>query len=322
MSEIGPLLSRNNVQAPQSTLTTDRKFGYAIVLRDFNAIAPRETFHLTIAATDVPASFRELQDAVAAAKGLVTVGKLVEDSKTRIEATFEFDIPAAERQAIEKLFSKVGAILGRASSQVPVNDLATDQKVGYRLVLRSTAAIPPRDTTVVKLEVKDVDAKASDLKELVVAGKGRIIDSNIDRHENGQVLGILKFEVPFASQDTILRQIKGGHTVVSQQTKRNPQIAENELTTAHIIVTLAGVTPIVPSDEGLSSYVRASLYMSFKVFSVCLMLIILGVSAVLPWALVIWIVWKVYCKLTTSNVQLAPASGPTPPSPGTAPGVS
>src|SRR5262245_65470953 len=31
IAEIGPLLSRNNVQAPLTALTTDRKFGYAIV---------------------------------------------------------------------------------------------------------------------------------------------------------------------------------------------------------------------------------------------------------------------------------------------------
>ena len=88
------------------------------------------------------------------------------------------------------------------------------------------------------------------------------------------------------------------------------------MTTTHIDVTLAGVQPIVPSDEGLGSYVRTSLYMSFKVFSVCLMLIILGVSAVLPWALVIWVAYKIYVRMTsgTPDVQLATAGGPTPPS--------
>ena len=225
-------------------------------------------------------------------------------------------MPAAERQAIEKLFGKVGAVVGRTSSQIAVNDLATDQKVGYKLTIRSTASIPPRETVQVKLEVKDVDGKAADLKELIVAGKGRVIDSNIDRHENGQVLGVLKFEVPFASEDSLLKQIKGAGTVVSQQAKRNPHVAENELTTAHIIVILTGVTPIVPNDEGLGSYIRASLYMSFKVFSVCLMLIILGVSAVLPWALVIWIAYKTYSRFAGSrNVPIgdAPPSAAAPP---------
>ena len=94
---------------------------------------------LQIAAVDVPAAFRELQDAVTAAKGLVTIGQVIEDTKVKIEAKFDFDVPAAERQGLEKLFSKVGAILGRTSSQVAVNELATDQKVGYRLSLPPVA---------------------------------------------------------------------------------------------------------------------------------------------------------------------------------------
>ncbi len=317
LGEVGPMLSRNNVQAPLNELTTERKFGYSLVLRDFANIPPRETFHVQIAATDVPASFRELQDAVAAAKGLVTVGQLTEDSKVRIEAKFEFDVPAAERQAIEKLFAKVGAVLGRTSSQIPVNELATDMKFGYRLTLRSTAAIPPRETIAVRQEVSDVDSRSIELKDLIRAGKGRIIDSNVDRHENGQVSAVLKFEVPFASQDTLLKQVAGGRKFASQKATRNPTVPENELTTSHIIVTLSGVSPIVPNDEGLGSYVRTSLYMSFKVFSVCLMLIILGVSAVLPWVLVVWVAYKIYCRLTGPSspdaLQLATATGPTPP---------
>ncbi len=323
LGEIGTMLSRNNVQAPLNELTTERKFGYSIVLRDFAAIPPRETFHVVLAATDVPASFHELQDAVAASKGLVTVGTLAEDSKIKIEAHFEFDIPAGERQNLEKLFSKVGAVLGRTSKPGPRQRFGDRPKVSAIASFRFAAPPPSRRATRRpgrRWRSRTTWTRAGRRIEgaQILAGKGRIIDSNIDRHENGQVLGILKFEVPFASEDTLLSQIKGVGTVVSQQAKRNPQIAENELTTAHIIVTLAGVTPIVPSDEGLGTYVRTSLYMSFKVFSVCLMLIILGISAVLPWALVIWIAYKVYSRVTSGRgVQLPTAGGP--PSAGTAP---
>ena len=163
-----------------------------------------------------------------------------------------------------------------------------------------------------KLEVKDVDARAAELKELVAAAKGRVIDSNIDRYENGQVIGVILFEVPFASEDSVLRQMKSAGTVISQKAARDPKVAENDLTTAHILVTLVGVAPIVPSDEGLGSYVRTSLHMSFKVFSVCVMLIILGVSAVLPWALVIWIAYRIYVRIAgpSSPPAVTPSSPP------------
>lgn len=311
LPQLGTILSRNNVQAPAAEMTTDRKFGYAISLRDYAAIPARDSFKLELAAADVAGGFRELQDAVAAARGQVFVAQLAEDNKVKMEATLQFDVPAAERQPIEKLLAKIGAVVTRTSSQVPVNEFATDQKVRYLVQIRGIASMPPRETVQAKLEVKDVDAAAADLRDRVAAANGRVLDSNIDRFENGQALGVLKFEVPLAAEEAVLKQLKSVGTLVSQQAKRNPQVAENALTTAHIIVVLAGTAPIVPSDEGLGSYVRTSLLLSFRVFAVCVMLIILGVSAVLPWALVIWLAYKAYVRwLGPRSVSLP---GPPPP---------
>jgi hypothetical protein len=316
LAEIGTILSRNNVQAPVTELSTDRKFGYSVVLRDFANIPPRETFILQIAMHDVPASFREFQETVAQAKGWVNVGKLVEDNKAKIEAQIDFDVPAAEKAAIEKILAKAGAVVSRTSSQVPVNDLATDQKVGYRLSLRSTASIPPREKTLIKFEVADVDGKTTELKELVLAGKGRLIDSNIDRHENGQVSAALVFEVPFAAQDTLIRQMKGtAGKLLSQRSTRDPKVQENELTTAHIIVTLTGANLIVPNDEGVASYVRTSLYLSFKILAIIVMTIVVGLSALVPCVIMIWIGFKLYAIMAGASPgrstlpSLAPAGG-------------
>ena len=70
-----------------------------MTLRDFANIPARETFILQVALNDVPASFREFQEAAAQAKGWVSVGKLVEDNKAKIEAQFDFDVPSAGRTA-------------------------------------------------------------------------------------------------------------------------------------------------------------------------------------------------------------------------------
>jgi hypothetical protein len=316
LADIGTMLSRTNVQAPVTELSTDGKFGYSVVLRDFANIPPRETFILQIALQDVSASFREFQETIVHAKGWVNVGKLVEDNKAKIEAQLDFDVPTAEKGAIEKLLGKAGAVLSRTSSQVPVNDLATDQKVGYRLSLRSTASIPPREKTLLKFEVADVDSSATQMKETILAGKGRIIDSNIDRHENGQVSAVLVFEVPFASQDTLIRQMKStGNKLLSQRSTRDPKVQENELTTAHIIVTLTSANLIVPSDEGIASYVRTSLYLSFKILSIIVMTVVVGLSAVVPCVILLWIGFKVYAILAGSSQDratlpsLAPAGG-------------
>jgi len=312
LGEIGTNLSRNNAQAPMNELSSDGKFGFAVTLRDFANIPPRETFIVQIALNDVPASFREFQDAVAQARGWINVGKLVEDNKSKIEAQIDFDVPASEKVAIEKLLIKSGAVMSRTSSQVPVNALATDQKVGYSLSLRSTASIPPREKTLIKFEVADVDSKSSEIKDIVLAGKGRVIDSTVDRHENGQVTAAIVFEVPFASQDTLIRQMKGSATkLISQRSTRDSKVPENELTTAQIIVTLTGSNPIVPSDEGVASYVRTSLYLSFKILAMIVMSIIVGLSAIVPCVVLIWVGFKVYgAMFGTSQSQMMPTPVP------------
>jgi hypothetical protein len=291
LAEMGTMLSRKNDQAPVTELSTDGKFGYAVVLRDFANIPARETFIVQLALTDVPTSFREFQDAVGLAKGWVSVGKLVEDNKAKIEAQIDFDVPAAERPAIEKLLAKTGAVLSRTGSQASVNDLATDRKVGYRVSLHSAGNIPPREKTLIKFEVADVKAKAEELKQLVVAGQGKIIDSTFDKYENGQASAVLVFEVPFASQAALVRQMG---EPLSQRTAPNTHVPVNALTTAQIIVTLAGGTPIVPDDKGIGTYVRTSLNLSFQILATIVMTLIVGLSAVLPCVILLWIGFKLY----------------------------
>src|ERR1019366_7190283 len=160
------------------------------------------------AMTDVSATFQEFQAAVTQAKGWVSIGNLVEDNKAKIEAQFDFDVPAAEKAEIEGLLVKAGAITSRTSSQVPVDQLATDKKVGYRLKLVSSASIPPREIVALKFDVTDVHAKPAAFKDIVVAARGRVIDSSIERLENGKSTAALVLEVPFASQDEVIRKMK------------------------------------------------------------------------------------------------------------------
>ena len=123
---------------------------------------------MQLALADVPASFHEFQDAVSLAKGWVSVGKLVEDNKAKIEAQFDFDVPAQPNgQQSRNCWRRPGPSCV-TSSQVGANDLATDQKVGYRLMLCATASIPPQEKTLIKFEVADVDAKSLELKQLIV----------------------------------------------------------------------------------------------------------------------------------------------------------
>src|SRR4029078_5160653 len=52
IDDIGPILERVNIQAPISELSTESKFGYTLLLRDFASIPARQTLAEIIGVTD------------------------------------------------------------------------------------------------------------------------------------------------------------------------------------------------------------------------------------------------------------------------------
>jgi hypothetical protein len=367
---------------------------FEVALNNIANIPPRHIVTMLIATKDVEGNFSKLQEAIRGTpKGQVRDAKINEQDKQNVNATIDFNVPIDQKPAIDNLIKEVGSVLTRSASQTPLTELATERKYGYILILRSVANIAPRETVTLKIEVKDVDKKVADVKDMVRAGQGRIANADVARQENGQVNAILTVDVPLAVADLLVRQIKESGNLLSQQTSRNPNVPENDLATArievtlsgvfagklprekvtlmievedidketaqmkelvraskgrvadeksarqpsgkstaslvfdvplstldalvgqfkamgkqlvsydtarnpnvpendlataHIIVTLAGPGSIVPRDEGLGSYVRTSLYLSFRIFAYCVMAIILGLSAVVPVCLVIF----------------------------------
>ena len=53
----------------------------------------------------------------------------------------------------------------------------------------------------------------------------------------------------------------------------------------------------MPSDEGLWSQVRKSLGYAFWLLSISLMFVIVGISVLLPWALVAWVGTKIVRRM-------------------------
>jgi hypothetical protein len=81
-------------------------------------------------------------------------------------------------------------------------------------------------------------------------------------------------------------------------------VPDTELALASLDVMITTPVPIV-SDEGLWPQIRTGLVYSFRLLSFSLMFIILGVSFVLPWALVIWGVVRIVRRLRTKGQAAA-----------------
>jgi hypothetical protein len=130
-----------------------------------------------------------------------------------------------------------------------------------------------------------VDAVKSH-KGLVASGPLFRLDSN------GQRRAVILFDVPFAAKDELVKLFKSGRTVRVEQTTPNPKVPDNELATAHIDVALTSIGPIVSSDDALGPQLRKSLYYSFRIFSISLSFVLLGILGILPPVLVLFVAYK------------------------------
>ena len=289
IKEVGSVLTRSASQTPLTELATERKYGYILILRSVANIAPRETVTLKIEVKDVDKKVADLKDMVRAGQGRIANADVARQENGQVNAILTVDVPLAVADLLVRQIKESGNLLGQQTSRnpnVPENELATAR---IEVTLSGVfAGKRPREKVALKIEVEDVDKEMAQMKELVRASKGRVADEKSGRHANGQSSALLVFEVPLSAQDALVQQFKAAGKLVSYDTARNPNVPENDLASAHITVTLVGANPIVPSDEGLGSYIRSSLYLSFRIFAYCVMAIILGLSAVVPICLVIF----------------------------------
>ncbi len=271
---------------------------FEVTFNNLVNIEPRNSTTVQIATEDVAAGYAKLHAAIAQVKGQVRNTNLNETDRKNVNASIEFTVPTAQKQAIDKAIANVGSLLTRNNLQAAITQLASERKFGYNITLVNVANIPPCEKTQLKFAVKDVDQSTAKVKELVAAAKGRITDGRTQRRPNGDVGAILMFDVPLAAKDSLVRQFREVGKLIGQEEERIPQAPENDLAVARIHVILAGESPIVPSDETFWAYLRTGLYTSFKIFAWCAMMIIIGVSAVLPWSLLIWGGYKLYSRMS------------------------
>ena len=287
LKDLGDVVSRNTTQAGPGETATDRKLGYRLTLKSVTSVPPREMYTLVLYSHDVPAAYKALQVESEKVKGHVRALQLNEQDKNNINAQFDVDIPKGYRAALDKLLEELGDTASRTASRVQPGEIATELKVGYRLTLRSQ--VPPRETVALGLEVSDVIKVSANLVELVKNAKGKVTASQINKDSTGRETAFQLFDVPLAAKEDLVKKFSAIGKVRAQKATQNLQAPDGKLATAHIDVTLTNQTPIVPGDEGLYANLRNSLAYAVKLLSVSLMFVIVGISVLLPWALLVWI---------------------------------
>ncbi len=282
------------------TRTNDVHF--SVTLYNVANIQPREAFVIQFAVSDVPADYAKLLELVNQTKSQVRKSELNEQEKLNVNAQLDFDVPADRRDAIEKLLADLGEVMSRNTTRAGPGETATDRKVGYRISLKSINSIPPRETVGFAIEVKNVEKSAAEFVAIAQRVKGRVVESKLTQDAAGRAIGTQVFDVPLAAKEEVVRAIKDAGQVRGQDSAQNLQAPEGKLATARIGVRLLNPNPIVPLDEGVWPQIRTSLAYAFRLLSVSLMFVIVGLSVILPWALVIWVAVKLVRRARSKTV--------------------
>lgn len=273
------------------TKQNDVKF--EVELHNVANYQPREALEMTLAAQDVPAAFRKLQEAVAQVQGWVRAADLNEQDKLNITAEFKFDVLVTDRKSIDKAIDSAGKIVSRNTTQAKPNETYTDRKVGFRLTIKSIASLPTRDDVAMTLEVADVDKSTAAVFDVVRAKNGVIGKTVMLQERDGVFVARLNFKVPADAKDAVLDKLKTTGTVRVRTASRNPQVPDGDLASAEFTVVLTTSTPIVPPGESLGNQVGTRLYYCFKILVFSLSVIFWGVCFLLPFAILGWVIFKV-----------------------------
>jgi anti-sigma factor RsiW len=288
LKDQGEVLRQQVAENPDQQATTKSKRGFVVTLLAHSLVQPREMQTMTLVTRDVPAGYKAVQDAVAKAKGLVRKAQLNEQDKQKISADLEFDYQRTEEATIAAALSAAGEVHNRNVQRAQEADNTSDSKIRVTIRMLNVANIPPRETTVLALEVKDVDTVANAFNSLVTESKGTQTSSQQTYERNGRFTRVLEYDVPLVAASGLVEKFKSAGIVRVQQSGRNPQVPDGELARAHLSVTLSNETPIVPTDDGFSKQFRGGLSYSLKALALSGSWLIFGLCVLLPWALVTW----------------------------------
>ncbi len=166
------------------------------------------------------------------------------------------------------------------------------------MTLINQASIPPRESFVFGIEVR---RRGSDGGHALGDGqRAKGPDSRrptCPANAAGHVTAKLVYDVPLAKVHELLDRLRASGHVRVQRSEEHPEVPDSPLAVARLDVTLSNETLLVASDDGFSTKVRSGLSYSLTALSWSVMILILGLCVLLPWALVIWAIVKLVLRL-------------------------
>jgi hypothetical protein len=289
----GEVLRLTMSENPDTNNVTSAKRGFSLSLLSLDQVPPREVNQRSIASENVEKSYRALLNALAKLNARVLTNRLEAPGGGALPAaSLEFEIRRDAAPQIEQALSEAGDAFDRNVSTSSDAENTSGSKVQYKLSIQNIAALPPRQTTTLAVEVKDVDRAVGDLQGMVLSVGGRVMDTTRSKEPSGQTIARVALETPYKNAADVMARARTLGVVRAEQISGNPQGPDSALARARFSVTLANADVIVASDHGLWATLRNGLSTSVVGLMWSLQLIVVGLCLIGPWVLALLLGWK------------------------------
>ncbi|MEO2088975.1 MAG: DUF4349 domain-containing protein, partial [Gemmataceae bacterium] len=288
------------------TVTKDAKVKlgdtrFEVQLYNVTAMPPRESAVLKLATEDVAKGYRDVRAAVEKAKGRVLASTLNETDKANPTAQLDFEVKRTEEAAVQTALGAAGEVVSRQVSRAAESDAVTDTKVLLRVEFVNPHRLAPREVVGLVVEAADVDAAGAVLVTAVKDAGGRVADSGTGTDRGtGKVTARYVVDVPLASAAGIAERAKASGSVKVNQVTRNNSAPEGRYATARLDVTFTTPDRIVAPDDGIGPQLKNGLSFSAKALFVTLSWLVVGLLVVLPWAVVLYLGYRLLRRLFRS----------------------
>ncbi len=309
LGRVARLEITRSTTADTGTVTKDAKVKrgdtqFQVQLYNVTAMPPRESAGLKLATEDVAKGYRDVRTAVEKAKGRVLASTLNETDKSNPTAQLDFEVKRTEEAAVQTAIGAAGEVVSRQVSRAAESDAVTDTKVLLRVEFVNPHRLAPRETVGLVVEAADVDAAGAVLVNAVKDAGGRVADSGTGTERGtGRVTARYVVDVPLASAAGIAERAKASGSVKVNQVTRNNAAPDGRYATARLDVTFTTPDRIVAPDDGFGPQVKKGLSYSVSALFASLAWLLFGLLVVLPWAVVLYLGYRLLRRLFRSPAK-------------------
>lgn len=266
-------------------------------------VAPRTTSTLALAAEDVEKTYRAILERVTKANGRVVSSNLSRSKPEEANGVMTFEIPAADADAVLNEVRAMGQVINLSVTDNADTQNSTAAKRGFSLQIAPLTSVPPREVSAFTIETGDVDRAMAELQAVVNDAGGRILESNLNKDRDGSTRGTLSFEVALDKAAGLIGKAKGAGPVRAAQSSKNLQVPAGALAKAKVDLALISPDSIVDAGTGPLATIRNGLATSVRALLWSLQLVVIGFCTVVPFAMILWAIWKLIKRRKSASVQ-------------------